>query len=85
MPIGILLIIYLLTLYLVAILVLQHCIRGQTQEPTPGTEVRFALRKGQTIVGVRNTTKGVHFHFTFFQVLLIYPLGAMKPVGRSHG
>jgi len=47
--------------------------------------MRFALREGQTIVGVRNTTKGVHFHFTFFQVLLIYPLGAMKPVGRSHG
>ena len=62
MPVGLLLIIYLLTLYLTAIFVLQHCIRGQTQEPTPGTEVRFALREGQTIVGVRDTTKGVHFY-----------------------
>jgi len=62
MPIGLLLIIYLLTLYLVAILVLQHCIRGQTQEPTPGTGARFALGEGQTIVGIRDTTKGVDFY-----------------------
>ena len=62
MPVSLLLIIYLLTLYLVAILVLQHCIRGQTQEPTPGTGARFALREGQTIVGVRDTTKGVDFY-----------------------
>ena len=62
MPIGILLILYLLTLYLTAIVVLQHCIRGQTQEPTPGTGVRFALREGQTIVGVRDTAKGVDFY-----------------------
>ena len=62
MPIGLLLIIYLLTLYLVAILVLRHRIRRQKQESTPGTEVRFALREGQTIVGVGDTTKGVDFY-----------------------
>jgi hypothetical protein len=62
MPIGILLIIYVLTLYLVGILVLQHCMRGQTQEPTPGTAARFVLREGQTIVGVRDTAKGVDFY-----------------------
>ena len=62
MPIGILLIIYLLTLYLVAILVLQHCIRGQTQEPTPGTGARFALREGQTILGVGDTRQGMDFY-----------------------
>jgi len=62
MPIGLLLIIYLLTLYLVAILVLRHCVRGQQQDPTPGTEVRFALRAGQTIVGVGDTTQGIDFY-----------------------
>ena len=62
MPIGLLLIMYLLTLYLAAIVVLQHCIRRQTQEPTPDTGVRFALREGQTIVGVKETVKGVDFY-----------------------
>ena len=62
MPVSLLLIIYLLTLYLTAILVLHHCIWGQTQEPTPGTGARFALREGQTIVGVRDTTKDVDFY-----------------------
>ena len=62
MSIGLLLIIYLLTLYLVAILVLRHCIRGQKQEPTSGTEIRFALMEGQTIVGVGDTTRGVDFY-----------------------
>jgi hypothetical protein len=36
--------------------------RGQTQEPTPGTAARFVLREGQTIVGVRDTAKGVDFY-----------------------
>ena len=62
MPIGLLLSIYLLMLYLVAILVLRHCIRGQRQEPIQGTEVHFVLREGQTIVGVGDTTRGVDFY-----------------------
>ena len=62
MPIGLLLIMYLLILYLAAIVVLKHCIRRQAQDPTPDTGVRFALREGQTIVDVRETAKGVDFY-----------------------
>ena len=62
MLIGLLLITYLLTLYIAAIIVLQHCIRRQEQDQTPDIGVRFALREGQTIVGVRETATGVDFY-----------------------
>ena len=62
MPIGLLLIMYLLILYIVTIVVLKHCIRRQAQDTTPDAWVRFALREGQTIVGVRETATGVDFY-----------------------
>lgn len=57
-----LLIAYLLSLYLLAMLFLWRSLRGQKQEPTLCTEVSFALRAGQTIVGVGDTTQGMEFY-----------------------
>ena len=58
---NVLLIVCLLSLYLLATLLLWHCHRGQKTEATLITaliaEVPFALQKGQTILGVMDTTK----------------------------
>jgi len=62
MPIGLLVVIYLFVLYCVAMLVLWHCLRGQKQGSTPSTAVPFALREGQTIVGIGETTQGIDFY-----------------------
>jgi len=62
MTLGVLLIAYLASLYLLAMLFLWRSLRGQKQEPTLGTEVRFALKEGQTIVGVGDTTQGMDFY-----------------------
>ena len=57
-----LLIAYLLAFYLLAMLFLWRSLRGQKQEPILVREVRFALREGQTIVGVGDTTQGMDFY-----------------------
>ena len=62
MPIGLLLILYLLTLYLLAILFLSRYIRAQQKEEALGADVRFALKEGQTILGVGDT-KGMMYFF----------------------
>jgi class 3 adenylate cyclase len=62
MPLGVFLIIYLLTLYLVAMLVLWHYHRGQKTASPLEPEVRFALNAGQTIVGVGDTAQGIDFY-----------------------
>jgi hypothetical protein len=62
MPLGLLLILYLLTLYIVAMLVLRHYLRGQKSEAPLVTEVRFVLREGQTILGVGDTRQGMDFY-----------------------
>ena len=62
MTLGVLLIAYLASLYLLAIWFLWRSLRGQETERTPGTKVRFALREGQTIVGVGDTTQGIDFY-----------------------
>ena len=63
MTLCLLVIAYLVTLYLVAMLVLWHCLREQKQESIAGAEVRFALKEGQTIVGVGYTTEAVYCYF----------------------
>ena len=63
MPIGLLVVIYLFVLYCVAMLVLWHCLRGQKTAPPLVTVVPFALKEGQTIVGVGHTTEAMYFYF----------------------
>ena len=62
MTLGALLIAYLASLYLLAMLFLWRSLRRQKTELTPSMEVRFALREGQTIVGVGDTTQGIDFY-----------------------
>ncbi len=61
MTLSVLLIASLTTLYLLAMLFLWHSVRGQNHASTPDTELRFALKEGQTIVGVGETTEGIYF------------------------
>jgi hypothetical protein len=58
---GVVLIGYLAILYILAMVMFWHCLRGQ-QPPEPvGTDVPLTLRAGQTILGVRETREGVCF------------------------
>ena len=62
MPLGLCLIIYLLALYIGAMVLLWQSPRGQKTATPLVTEVPFALREGQTIVGIGETTQGVDFY-----------------------
>ena len=50
-------IVYLVTLYCVAMLVMWYTLRGHRIERPPSVEVPFALKEGQTILGVMDTTE----------------------------
>jgi hypothetical protein len=62
MPLGLMLILYLLTFYLLALWFLWRYIRRHETESPLGPEVPFALKEGQTIVGVGETTQGIDFY-----------------------
>ena len=62
MTLGALLLASLASLYFLAMLFLWRSLWGQKTELTASTEVRFALREGQTIVGVGDTTQGIDFY-----------------------
>jgi len=62
MPLGLMLILYLLTFYLLALWFLWRYIRRQETECPLGPEVPFALKEGETIVGVGETTQGIDFY-----------------------
>ena len=62
MPLGVCLIMYVLALYIGAMLCLLHCLRGQKSGTPLVTEVPFALTEGQTILGVGDTTQGMDFY-----------------------
>ena len=62
MPLGLCLIIYLLALYIGAMVLLWQSPRGQKTATPLVTEVPFALREGQTIVGIGETTQGIDFY-----------------------
>jgi hypothetical protein len=62
MPLGLALIVYLLTLYLLAMVLLWRSLRAKETAPSLGTEVPFALREGQTIIGIGETTQGIDFY-----------------------
>jgi hypothetical protein len=54
---GVLLLVCLLSWYLAAMVFFWQCLRGRQREEPLGTEGRFTLREGQTILGVRDTTE----------------------------
>ena len=58
---GVVLIVYLATLYIVAMVIFWHCLWGQKPQEPVVTEVPFALKAGQTILCVEETTQGIHF------------------------
>ena len=62
MTLGVLLITYVAALYLLGLWCLWRSLQGQKTAATAGTEVRFALKEGQTIVGVGETTEGMDFY-----------------------
>jgi hypothetical protein len=53
---------YLAMWCLLAMLFFWLTMRGQNTEVTLGTEGRFALREGQTILGIRETTESMCFY-----------------------
>ena len=58
---GVLLMGCLLALYLAAMVMFWHGLRGHKSEEPLGTEGRFTLRAGQTILGVMDTTEMMCF------------------------
>jgi len=51
----------LLSLYVAAMVMFWHGVSGQQPEACVETEVRLALKAGQTIVGVVDTAQGLAF------------------------
>jgi hypothetical protein len=62
MSLGVCLILYLLALYMGAMVLLWQSLRRQKTATPLVTEVRFALKEGQTIFGVGETTQGIDFY-----------------------
>ena len=58
---GVLLLVSLLSLYGAAMLIFWQSLWRQKREAPLGTEVRFVLREGQTILGVMDTTERTCF------------------------
>ena len=58
---SVLLIVYLLALYVAAMVMFWHAIAGHKPAAHLETEVRLALKAGQTIVGVVETAQGLAF------------------------
>jgi uncharacterized protein (UPF0548 family) len=58
---GVLLMECLLALYLVAMVIFWHGLRGHKQEAPLRMEGRFTLREGQTILGVMDTPEMMCF------------------------
>jgi len=58
---GVVLIVYLATLYILAMIIFWHCLGGQQPKESLVTAVPFALKEGQTILGVEDTLQGIDF------------------------
>ena len=52
---GVVLMVYLATLYILAMVIFWRCLGGQTPKEPVGTAVPWTLRAGQTILGVMET------------------------------
>ena len=61
MPPSVLLMVCLLALYAVAMVMFWHGIAGQPPAARVETDVRLALKAGQTIVGAVETAQGLAF------------------------
>ena len=59
---GGVLIVYLATLYILAMVIFWYCLGGQKPKEPLVTEVPLTLRAGQTIVGIGETTQGIDFY-----------------------
>jgi len=59
---GGVLIVYLATLYILAMVIFWYCLGGQKPKEPLVTEVPLTLRAGQTIVGIGETTQGIAFY-----------------------
>ncbi|HSX78708.1 MAG TPA: hypothetical protein VLQ80_09080 [Candidatus Saccharimonadia bacterium] len=62
MTLGVLLMAYVAALYLLGMWLLLRSLQAQQTAATSGTEGRFALKEGQTIVGVGETPEGLDFY-----------------------
>ena len=58
---GVMLIVSLATLYILAMVIFWHCLGGQQPKEPLVTAVPFALKEGQTILGVAETPQGIDF------------------------
>jgi hypothetical protein len=61
MPPGVMLMVSLAALYILAMVIFWQCLWGQPPQEPVVMEVPFALQAGQTILGVDETTQGMHF------------------------
>ena len=61
MTIGVVVIMYLVTMCCVAMLFIWQYYRAGRKEPTRSKEVRFALEEGQTILGVMDRRGRMYF------------------------
>ena len=61
---GVMLIVYLATLYILAMVIFWHCLWGQKPQEPVVTDVPVALQEGQTILGVEETTQGIDFYIS---------------------
>ena len=62
MTLGVLLMAYVAALYLLGMWFLLRSLQGQKTATTSGTEGCFALKEGQTIVGVGETPESMDFY-----------------------
>ena len=62
MPVGLWLILFVLALYIGAMVVLWQYLRGPKIATPFVTEVPLALKEGQTIVGIGETNHGIDFY-----------------------
>jgi hypothetical protein len=59
--VGVLFIVYLVALGFVSMLMMWQYVRRQRIERRPSSEVRFALREAETILGVKVTAETMFF------------------------
>jgi hypothetical protein len=59
---GVLLIVCLLSWYLAAMVIYWYCLGKQYAKKPQVMEVPFALKEGQTILGIEDTAQGMDFY-----------------------
>jgi hypothetical protein len=59
---GVLLIVSLLAWYLAAMLIFWYALREPHPKKLQAMEIPFALKEGQTILGIEDSVQGIDFH-----------------------